>query len=104
MGSEQENDLLDLSCIADLELTVDGLSKAMDQLGREGAASEEEVNAFSECIEDLWIRIIALRRARHRARAAAQPGRGVLADFRQTIRMLEGDLAFARQREQLRPR
>lgn len=98
MDSEQDAVFLGHPYLADLELKVDGLSKAMEGLRSAGLASEEEADAFADCIEDLWIRIISLRHALHQDGACADQGRGSLSAIVSTLRLLEGDLTFARER------
>ena len=98
MGIEQNTGTLELSYLAELDAEVDRLAQAMEGLRADGTASDEEADAFADCIEDLWVRIITVRRDHLRGGMDARRHGESVRMVRSVIRMLEGDLAFARER------
>jgi hypothetical protein len=100
MGNGRYSGILDLSSFTDLELKVDGLAQAMEELRADRIANDEEADAFADCIEDLWIRIVTLRREYLRGGMGAGRWEERMRMVLSVIRMLEGDLLFARERGQ----
>jgi len=98
MCDEQSGRPLPVSDLGRIEQALDRVSRGLETLFQAGAASTEERDAFEACIEDLWLKLVRIRRALMREGADEQAVSDELGCMARTVLMLDCDLSLARTR------